>query len=295
MPATLTIPAASAFSWTDGFPANYVAPEEIATRVDYIVEDGDGTSIAAGTVGADPVAITVNDPLPASATVSYVATHFDLAGDGVTGAPLTETVSFTSVSLESAELRPCINKVVFLSDLTTASDDAAEFLVYLSEDPDPLQTTPTTISVATPPTNGPAFGSTKRALRYEVTAVAAGTQYYGAVMAVSANGEQSAPITGLFATPVDKFGVELTALMEAMPASVSLPEYNPVQKTVTFDGASIVTHQDMMDAAATLGLPQLRVGFPPRNACSRVSSIGFFVKRSPGTDLQYIMSSPHVL
>mmetsp|Transcript_36537 Transcript_36537/g.86787 ORF Transcript_36537/g.86787 Transcript_36537/m.86787 type:complete len:223 (-) Transcript_36537:2248-2916(-) len=91
---TITLPAFADFSFTNGYPANYVAPEEISTRIDYTVTDPSDTQVAVGTIpeAGNEVVDLGASPAGGTYTVTFVATHFDEAGDGLPSNPVSVTV-----------------------------------------------------------------------------------------------------------------------------------------------------------------------------------------------------------
>lgn len=126
--ATFTIPSLASLSWTDGFAADYIAPSEIGTRVDYEVKAPDASVVASGQVNASQeTSVTLTDPALGDYEVSFVATHFDAIGDGQPSAPLVETVSVSDpldpLPRLGVEIAKLVNAMPPDPSLPSVSDD----------------------------------------------------------------------------------------------------------------------------------------------------------------------------
>lgn len=139
---SITLPAFSAFSFTNGFPASYVAPEEISTRIDYTVEDPNTVLVAVGSLpetGNEVVDLGAN-PVLGEYTITFTATHFDAAGDGTTSSPLVLTVTVSGGQLVLSDLtaalvaggggQPQFDGLVVRTEVTAVDSDDFDFVTF---------------------------------------------------------------------------------------------------------------------------------------------------------------------
>lgn len=118
MPITITLPPFSAFSWQNGYPADYVAPEEIETLVRYKVLRPNGSLIAIGDIGEgdDATDVTDQQTQPGCYIVTFQARHVHPFGQSLSSNVIFASYAKPHWDIDSL-LRPLAGTGNFPQDL----------------------------------------------------------------------------------------------------------------------------------------------------------------------------------